>query len=501
MMGRQDPSLPAAPLITLSDVTLRVRDRHLLAGTSWEIRTGEHWAVLGPNGSGKSTLVKALVGEVPVVRGRMIRHRPGFGRDRIGYVSFELHEQVISREELRDEARHFSGDLDGEQSVGDFLQPKDRSEAPPRHAFEKAVTAMNIGHLLQRGVRRLSTGEMRRVLIAQALLKSPWLLILDEPFGGLDAASRQDLHDTIGRLIGDGTQVILVTHRFEEIFDACTHVICVKEGRVIAQGRREALLTVEHMGTLYGREPSRPPIRVGRDSPVTTADSNPPRFPILVEMKDVSVAYGKKIVLGGVDWKMRAGENWAIEGPNGSGKSTLLRLITGDHPQAYANDIRLFGRARGSGDTVWEIKRHLAVVSSEFHIRYRKRLRVKDVVLSGFFDSVGLYRQPSPEQSQAAGQWIDRLGISHLAEKMIDQISYGERRMALIARAMVKSPVILILDEPCQGLDPANQELVLDLVNRIGTQTPTRLIYVTHHPGEVPACITHVLRLGGAEGL
>ncbi len=356
---------------------------------------------------------------------------------------------------------------------------------------------MAIGHLLERGVRRLSTGEMRRVLIARALLRSPWLLILDEPFGGLDPASRQDLHATVGRLVKGGTQVILVTHHADEIFEACSHVICLKEGRVLARGRREDLLTPERMRALYARRAGRRAARPAPEPPSTPAGA--PRTPILVEMKNVTVAYGTRIVLDRVDWTVRRGENWAVQGPNGSGKSTLLRLITGDHPQAYANDIRLFGRPRGSGETVWEIKGRIGMVSPEFQIRFHRRMTVMDMVLSGFFDSVGLYRRASAQQRAAARRWVEHLGLAGLAGAAADRISYGERRMALIARAMVKSPEILVLDEPCQGLDRGNREMVIDMVNQVGTRTATCLVYVTHRPEEIPACIAHVLVLGAWE--
>jgi molybdate transport system ATP-binding protein len=472
-----------------------VRDRHLLAGTSWEIKTGENWAVLGPNGSGKSSLVKSLIGDVPVVRGRLIRHFSDRGRDRIGYVSFELHEGLIAREEGRDDARHFSGDLNGEQTAAELIRERGLAASLSTETYEGVVEQMKITHLLHRGVRRLSTGEMRRVLIARALVRSPWLLILDEPFDGLDTDSRRDLHDTVSGLIHSGTQVVLVTHRFEEIFAECTHVLCLKEGRVFCHGRRDEVITPDRIGSLYARPGLPAAEKQLQEETPACRPSQPGLMPALIEMKDVSVSYGGQPVLKGVDWVVRAGENWAVEGPNGSGKSTLLGLITGDHPQAYANDIRLFGRPKGSGETIWEIKQQLGVVSSEFHIRYRKRLAVEDMVVSGFFDSVGLFRHAAGEQIEAARYWIDRLGISHLCGAMVDQISYGERRMVLIARAMVKSPTILVLDEPCQGLDRANKKVVLELVDRIGSQTPTHLIYVTHHPDEIPACITHVLRL------
>jgi molybdate transport system ATP-binding protein len=211
-------------------------------------------------------------------------------------------------------------------------------------------------------------------------------------------------------------------------------------------------------------------------------------------MRNTSVRYGDRTLFSGLDWRMEAGENWLILGPNGSGKTTLLKLIAGDHPQAYANDIRLFGRPRGSGESIWEIKQRIGLVSSEFQIRYRKPVSALEAVVSGFFDSVGLYRRAAPDQISAARGWLAALGMTDKADRRVTHLSYGEQRLILIARAMVKCPDLLILDEPCQGLDAANRDRVLALADGIGGRTGTNLIFVTHHPEEIPGCITHMLR-------
>jgi molybdate transport system ATP-binding protein len=212
-------------------------------------------------------------------------------------------------------------------------------------------------------------------------------------------------------------------------------------------------------------------------------------------MRNVTVQYGSQTVFKGLNWMVAKDENWAVTGPNGSGKTTLLQLITGDQPQAYANEIYLFGRRRGSGESIWEIKQRLGLVSSEFQIGYRKPLRAFDVVLSGFFDSVGLYRHASTLQRHVTRQWITYLGLRHLQDLRFDLLSYGERRMLLLARAMVKAPELLVLDEPCQGLDPANRRIILACIDTIAAQATTQILYVTHFSEELPTCITHHLDL------
>ena len=210
-------------------------------------------------------------------------------------------------------------------------------------------------------------------------------------------------------------------------------------------------------------------------------------------MKNVTIKYENTTVLDNVSWTMRSGENWIILGPNGCGKTTLLNLITGDNPQAYANEIYLFGQRRGSGESIWDIKRRTGMISSELQIRFRKPITAFEVVLSGFFDSVGLYRDYTSEQKETAEQWVEILGVADKSDRVFNQLSYGEQRMQLLARSMVKVPRILILDEPCQGLDRTNRQRILDAIEVVGHQSKTNIIYVTHYPHEIPACMTRML--------
>ncbi|MDD2388629.1 MAG: ATP-binding cassette domain-containing protein [Desulfobacterales bacterium] len=481
-------------LITLEQVTVRVRNRMILSGTNWDIKTGQNWAVTGPNGSGKSSLVKAVAGRMPVVQGRILRHNGPSSIQSIGYVSFDLHRQLISSEDSMDHSRCFSGDLYSETTVKQLLLPTTSHIHIRQADVDNAVETMQIFPLLNRTIRALSTGEMRKVLIARELIKKPELLILDEPLDGLDVDSRKQLAVIIGELTANGMQLILVTHRPEEIIPAVTHMICVENCRVIAQGKKEHILKrhpVDSRSDCFN--PIFLPYPASPSIPKPAGDDRRP--PLLIRMIDVNVDYGDVRVLHAINWTVRSGENWTILGPNGAGKSTLLSLISGDHPQAYTNDIYLFGRKRGSGESIWDIKKHIGMISTEFQIRYRKRLRGIDVVMSGFFDSVGLYHKFSTEQEHTGRYWISLLEIEYLATRWFDQLSFGEQRMVLLARAMVKSPLLLILDEPCQGLDTIHRHHMSELINVIGQQSPTHILYVTHHPEEIPACTHCVLEL------
>jgi molybdate transport system ATP-binding protein len=214
-----------------------------------------------------------------------------------------------------------------------------------------------------------------------------------------------------------------------------------------------------------------------------------------VVMKDVTVSYRDKVVLDRLNWVVNRNEHWAIVGPNGAGKTTLLRLISADHLQAYANEIYLFGRRRGSGESIWDIKQKIGLLSPEFQNGYTENLRSGDVVLSGFFDSIGLYHQADATQKARAEAWARFLRIESLADEAFDRLSYGQQRLILLARALVKSPQMLLLDEPCQGLDAENCRRLVQTVSSVAAETGTQILYVTHRRHELPVCITHILEL------
>jgi len=474
-------------VVSLTGATLRMRDKFLLADTNWQIDQGQHWAILGPNGAGKTTLVKALTGEVPVVRGAISYSQTLTS----GYVSFEQHQHLIAREERRDASRFFSGNLEDISTVYETLLESDGAPGLSAIDVERIATRLQIEHLLERDIRVVSTGEMRKVQIARVLIQAPDILILDEPFDGLDRSSRGSLAPIIDDLMDDTRTVILVTHRQREIVPSISHVLAVSDGKVLFQGRREEVLTPSQMERLYPSTTISFSLPPGKGDPEKV---DPTRSDILISMEDVRVEYGDTTILDGLNWTMKSGENWVIIGPNGCGKTTLLNLITGDNPQAYANKIYLFGRRRGSGESIWDIKRQTGFVSSEFQIRYRKPISAFEVVLSGFFDSVGLYRDFTTEQKEIAEQWLEILGIADKSDRVFNQLSYGEQRMMLLARSLVKMPQILILDEPCQGLDRINRGRILDAIDVIGGHSQTNILYVTHYPDEIPACMTCMLR-------
>jgi molybdate transport system ATP-binding protein len=217
--------------------------------------------------------------------------------------------------------------------------------------------------------------------------------------------------------------------------------------------------------------------------------------PEVIRFSNVSIRYGERYILKSLDWTVRRGEVWALRGQNGSGKSTLLSLVCADNPQSYACDISLFGRKRGTGESIWDIKKHIGYVSPEMHRAYMKDMPAIEIVASGLFDTVGLYRRPHPDQMGICEWWMNIFGIAGLKDKSFMQLSSGEQRLCLLARAFVKDPELLILDEPLHGLDTFNRRRVKRIIEAFCRRRDKTLIMVTHYDSELPATITDTLTL------
>ncbi|MBM3242552.1 ATP-binding cassette domain-containing protein [Candidatus Poribacteria bacterium] len=486
---------PGYPIVKLNDITLQIDGKRLFEHTFWEIKSDQHWAVIGKNGSGKSTIVSALCRDVHLVHGQILyfwgdsddednRPRSFFYRNEIMKISPDVHRKLMHRQARYHQARWHSTEGEGSPTVADFLSENSKEKR------QQVIDLLQINYLLQRKILHLSNGEARKALIAQALIQSPKLLILDDAFCGLDNQSRSALRNAIDNLLEqDSVRLVLVTSRLEEIPPGITHVICVADNQIVAQGPKEKILSGQFAQELFSAPEDIP------KEPLFQAPADCRENAILVEMKDISVSYGGVNILQDINWRMRAGEHWAIIGPNGAGKSTLLSLICADNPQAYANEISLFGKKRGSGESIWDVKRKIGWLSPEIQVYYPWNTTCHEVVCSGFFDTMGLHRKPSAEQVNAADRWMMKLGIWEFAGRRFGEVSRGEQRLVLLARAVVKNPILLILDEPCQGLDGSHRAAIIELIDDLCSRTPVSLIYITHHFDEMPKAITHVMKL------
>lgn len=469
--------------IIIRGADFAITDQRRLHIPELELQRGQCWAFVGANGSGKTALAQVLAGELKCVSGLAEHHF-----QRVEWVSFEQQQRLAEREREEDESDFLDYEDQGHTALDIILEGESHTEQ-----LSALVERLGIGNLLSRGFKYLSTGETRKVLLCRAMLRQPELLVLDEPFDGLDVDAHAALTQQLTELAANGQTLVLILNRFEEIppcagqlgmLADCELVTCGARAEVEQAGLLAQLAHLEAREQAVQALPAPDPDAVRRQ-----LDGVTPR----VVMRDVRVRYGDKLILDGLNWQVGPGEHWQIVGPNGAGKSTLLSLVTGDHPQGYSNDLTLFGHRRGSGESIWDIKQHIGYVSASMQLEYRVTATPRSVIVSGFFDSVGVYQQPSPSQLALTREWLALLGLSEQADTPFRSLSYGQQRLLLIARAMVKHPPLLILDEPLQGLDTLNRHWVKRWIDLLVAEGQTQLLFVSHHQQDAPACISHRL--------
>jgi molybdate transport system ATP-binding protein len=471
------------PLVELHDIQFSYRLDPALRIAAWTWRGDEHWAIVGGNGAGKTTLARLLRDELRPQRGSIaLRDDIQAERD-ILYVSFDLQRELIAFDNRYDE----SDEREDAHDVGTTVRRAILQGRAEDERFHELVAAFGLGAILHRGIRFVSTGEGRKTLLARALLAQPKILILDNPLEGLDRNMQRELSAAIERLLAGNTPLLLLLPQGAQLPRGISHVLELKHGTVTSCGP-----AADYRGSIAdGRDvlastPLPPPLVRTRAIPNDAAP---------IDMRGVSVAFNDEKVLTDIHWRLDRGRHCCISGPNGAGKSTLLNLITGDSHKAYGQPLWLFGRKRGSGETVWELKANCGIVNTPLQLNHLGRQRVLEVVASGLYDTIGLYQNCTGREKELTLDWIHAVGLDELAQHRFDQLSFGEQRMALLARAMVKSPPLLILDEPCIGLDLEHRLRFLALVDRIATQGYTQVLFVSHVPEDLPACINQWLQL------
>ena len=468
-------------MLQIENTIYKISDFRVFTIESLMINAGDIVAFVGRNGSGKSILAKALAGDQTILSGKVINRFKS-----IAHISFEHLQKIIDDEWKRNNTDMLS---DKEDDTGlttsEIIQEYNQDQT----LCENLALQFGIAHLLNRRFKYLSTGETRKTLICRTLMSKPELFILDEPFDGLDVASRANLAEILSQLSKQNITIVMVLNRFNEIPLFVKYIGLLANCQLLKYGTKDTILddvavkqlaNLEHLSNFTLPDPDEISVPLPNDLD-------------RIILNNGFVQYDGKAIINGLSWQVRANENWQIIGPNGAGKSTLLSLITGDHPQGYSNDLTLFGRRRGSGETIWDIKRHIGYVSSSFHLDYRVSLSVENVLASGYFDSIGLYQAPSDKQLKLVKQWLQLLDLTELAEKPFQSLSWGLQRLVLIARALVKHPTLLILDEPLQGLDYLNRELVKSWIDNLIDRGNTQLLFVSHHTEDAPKCITHRL--------
>lgn len=527
------------PLIALRQAVARHPERQLASPTDFTLFPGEQVAVVGRNGSGKTLFTNLLSGQLPLRSGTLhycfTSECPESAYGNIVHLTFEdvlgtvekpyYFQQRFNAQDREESPRLRTVLLRALESGGEGLTSDEARCAVARFAERGLDEAKAIEHLLadntslldtfdlrpllDKRIVELSSGEMRRYQLAKSLLRHPRLLIVDSPFIGLDTEMRRQLDTFFQRLVAEGeVQLLMVLSDGSTIPDYLTHVVEVAQRKVgpklpraewqeIQEERaRRSTPTAALPPALTSAIVQLPPgARPNLSTPqgggaATTAPDE------VVAVQGLSLRLeGGRTLYGGLDWTVRQGESWALQGRNGSGKSTLLSLLCADHPAAYACHIRLFGRRRGTGESIWEVKQHIGFVSPELHRAYRRNCPALDIVASGLHDSVGLYRRPRPEQHAVCRFWMEVMGIENLSERPFLSLSSGEQRLVLLARAFVKNPALLILDEPFHGLDPETRRRVQEVIAVFCHRPDKTLILVSHYAEHLPHFIDHRLQL------
>ena len=448
-------------------------------------------AIIGENGSGKSLLVDIITNKSPLLSGKInydfFPSQSTLAYENIKYISFRDSYGAADANYYYQQ-RWNSQDQDEIPLIGEILEGIGNDP----YFKESLYNILNINSLLDKKIISLSSGELRRFQLVKTLLTNPRVLIVDNPYIGLDVKTRDLLSSLFTKLIESYTiQIIVVISSLDDISDFVTHVLKVEDLCC-----NEKLSKQEYLASFCCDDKKGKLSEDLKGQIISLPYSNPaPESQEIVRLNSVSIKYGNRTILKNLDWLIRKGEKWALGGENGAGKSTLLSLICADNPQSYACDISLFGNKRGSGESIWSIKKHIGYVSPEMHRSYLQNVPTIDIVASGLHDSIGLYKKPDLSQKDICLFWLNVFGIARYENTPFLQLSSGEQRLALLARAFVKDPSLLILDEPLHGLDTYNRRLVKSVIETFCQRSDKTVIMVTHYKEEIPGVISGSLFL------
>ena len=532
-------------IIEVKGGVVRHPQMRMRAPIDFELLAGEQLAIVGDNGSGKTRLVDVLTGKCALMPMQEVKYdfapsRAKMVSDNIKYLtfkdsygtsegvyyyqqrwnqndieetplvrdllveSFRIAEEGLTRKTVYD--KFLVSDETPEQKVERLCQEEEHKrmmhnelEKIRKHLYE----IFHLEQLLDKHIILLSSGELRKFQLTKTLLTNPKVLIMDNPFIGLDVTARGQLAEFLTLLTREtDVSVILVLSKTDDIPDFITHVVTVKDlkigekmtrrefeekrekvpERMLTKEKEKAILEMSEVREEQGARGEEQEVREGQEERV-------------IEFRGVNIRYGERTILRDLNLVVKAGEHWALNGENGAGKSTLLSIVCADNPQSYANDIVLFGHQRGKGESIWDIKKHIGYISPEMHRAYMKDIPAIDIVASGLSDVSGLYKKPKPEQRAVCEFWMDIFGVKQYADTTFLKLSSGEQRLVLLARAFVKDPSLLILDEPLHGLDLKNRRLVKDIIEVFCRRKNKTLLMVTHYREEYPKIIDHEIYL------
>ncbi len=471
-------------ILIVDRLNVQINGRDILRDFSLKIEKGQQWALFGEAGSGKSVFANTLAGNHSFQGAIYFPEAEMTGREKKLTVVEQKHRfrDLQNQSNFYYQQRYNAIDAESTITVGDYISAREDKTAGK---FSKSglLDLFGLSRLLDEPLIQLSNGENKRLQILKAVLSSHQIIVLDEPYTGLDEEGRKILDNIFSTLAAAGQHFMLLSSR-REVPPCFNRFAVLNNGKLIHIEKSEAAFTNPHAVTLTSFHPF-----------FSSLSFSYPNFKDAVRMKNVSVHYGGKKILNDINWTVEEGSCWALTGENGAGKSTLLSLITADNPQAYANEIYLFDRRRGTGESIWEIKQKIGFLSPELQLYFDPASTAFSALASGLFDTIGLFRRLNASQETLVFNWLEFLGCRQYSNRLLNSIPGGIQRLILLGRAMIKIPPLLILDEPCQGLDLFQTEFTLKLVDQFCSFFRTSLIFVSHYQQEFPHSVTQTLKL------
>ncbi|MHA8050208.1 ATP-binding cassette domain-containing protein [Aquirufa sp. ROCK-SH2] len=463
-------------LLKVKDLGIAYGNQVILKDVNFEMYQNEVWAIVGGVGAGKTSLAKALTGRL--FRTGEVEFKALGDRKNPFVLLVDQQHQFKNRSNVNEfylQQRFNSADSQDSYTIKEELEEEDATKV------QELLELFHLKEHWNKPLLQLSNGENKRLQIIKALLKDPDYLIFDNPYLGLDVAGRSLLTQSLKQLKCQGVPFILINSPID-LPDLVDKVLFLEHGKVMWKGSREH----------YSSQDSS--LKISENWQMKLEGLIQDRnqfsdFEVAVKMEEARIQYQDKVILNQVNWLINKGDKWAIKGPNGAGKSTLISMITADNPQSYSQKLWLFDRRRGSGESIWDIKKRIGFVSPELHLYFKTAATCLSVIGSGLFDTIGLFKKLSDLQEKRVLDWMEILGISHLQNQYFQRISTGEQRLVLLARAFVKNPPLLILDEPCQGLDQFQIEHIKNIIDFLAENSDMTLIYVSHYESDIPSCV------------
>lgn len=471
--------------VHISNLSLSFQNKSVFSDLDWTIKHGENWVLGGKSGSGKTALAKVLTGKQSA-SGEV---KMNFDTEsnlpaQVLYVeSWYQFKNVEGVANFYYQQRYTSQQTKETLTVNAELAHFGKEENLNFTDAEKLVETLGFSGLRNSQLIELSSGEHKKLQLIKALWLRPQLLVIDQPYTGLDVASRKSLNTLLDDATKEGVTLVLISND-EELPKCINRFAEIENGKLVELQEAKETITVKE-----NFERTLPEFL--RQAPIYSSSN-------IAKMIDVNISYGDKQVLKNINWEVKAGEKWLLQGHNGSGKSTLLSLINGDHPQSYANELYLFGKKRGSGESIWDIKQHIGLISPEFHWYFDANATVWESVASGLYDSVGLFQTLPYTKAKHVDELVEYFGLTEYKKELLSSLPLGKQRLVLLARTVIKNPELLILDEPCQGLDKQQTAQFNQLVDELSRHGMT-VIYVGHFEAQLPTCLTNKIVLKNGE--